>query len=241
MMVNMNTAFHFLTPAHACGYLPEQTARLEYEGFAAMSPAEYMQRMRRGWRRFGHATFRPRCSACAKCQSLRVDVKHFRPNRGQRRVRNLNDGVVQLQIGEPSVTRQKLALHDRYHLFQADNKGWPYYGAKDADSYKESFVCNPFPTQEWCYFLGDRLVGVGYVDDLPGGLSAIYFFYDPDYRDRSLGIWNVLSILDHAAKREIPYLYLGYYVAGCGSMEYKATFTPNQVLMPDGQWHDFRT
>lgn len=236
----MNSAFHFLTPPHECGYLPEQTARLEYEGFARLSPAEYMERMRHGWRRFGHAAFRPRCPACSKCQSLRVDVARFQPNRSQRRVRKLNEGIVPVYIGEPSVSREKLLLHDRFHAFQAENKGWPYYGAKDAGGYKESFVWNPFPTQEWCYSLGDELVGVGYVDDLPGGLSAIYYFYNPEHRDRSLGIWNVLSILEYAATREIPYVYLGYYVAGCASMEYKATFRPNQVLMADGQWHDFR-
>ena len=35
--------------------------------------------------------------------------------------------------------------------------------------YLESFVHNPFVTQEWCYPVGDPLVGVGYVDHQPGG------------------------------------------------------------------------
>ena len=72
-----------------------------------------------------------------------------------------------------------------------DEKGWPDHGPKDPADYADSFVDNPFPTEEWCYYLGDRLVGVGYVDVLPDGLSAIYFFYDPDERDRSLGTFNV--------------------------------------------------
>jgi len=29
-------------------------------------------------------------------------------------------------------------------------------------------------------------------------------------------------------------------VEGCRSMEYKATFAPNQVLLPDGEWLEFR-
>src|SRR5262249_40865431 len=98
----------------------------------------------------------------------------------------------------------------------------------------------PFPTQEWCYYLGDRLVGVGYVDDLPGGLSAIYFYYDPDERGRSLGTWNVLSIIEHAARRGIPYVYLGYYVENSASMTYKARFVPNQLVGEDGQWRELR-
>ena len=235
----MDTAYQFVTPPHECSYLPDETASIEYQGFLTITPAEYRERMEQGWRRFGHSVFRPQCAACRKCQSIRVDVARFRPNRSQRRVRKLNAGTVRPRIARPAATREKLDLHDRYHSYQAQHKDWPYYGAKDAASYKESFVWNPFPTQEWCYYLGEKLVGVGYVDDLPGALSAIYFFYDPDYRDRSLGIWNVLSVLEHAAKREIPYLYLGYYVAGCPSMEYKSRFAPNQVLGEDGRWHDF--
>src|SRR5262249_16313510 len=152
-------------------------------------------------RRFGDTLFRPRCPACSACRSLRVLVERFRPDRGQRRVRKANEGVVEVRVGEPSVSREKLALYDRYHAFQTADKGWPDHPAKDAFSYASSFVNNPFPTQEWCYFLDDRLIGVGYVDDLPGGLSAIYFFYDPEERRRSLGTWNVLSIIDHARRR----------------------------------------
>src|SRR5205823_11558684 len=132
-----------------------------------------------------------------------------------------------------------LALYDRYHAHQADAKGWPQHPARDAHGYAQSFVENPFPTEEWCYFLEGRLVGVGYVDVLPGGLSAIYFFYDPDERHRALGTWNVLKIIESAAQQGIPHVYLGYYVAGSPSMLYKSRFLPNQLLGLDGRWHDF--
>jgi arginine-tRNA-protein transferase len=81
---------------------------------------------------------------------------------------------------------------------------------------------------------------VGYVDDLPGGLSAIYFFYDPEERHRSLGTWNVLSVIENARQRRIPFVYLGYYVEDCTSLAYKGQFVPNQIRGPDGSWRDFR-
>ena len=77
------------------------------------------------------------------------------------------------------------------------------------------------------------------MDALPDGLSAIYFFYDPDERHRSLGTFNVLSIIDAARQRGLPWVYLGYYVEGCGSVEYKGRFRPNEVLRPDGTWGAF--
>jgi arginine-tRNA-protein transferase len=237
----MHSICRFLAPPSRCGYLPEQVWRLEYEMVAGATPADYMQRMLLGWRRFGDTFFRPRCPQCQACRSLRVIVERFLPDRSQRRARKTNEGEVCVRIGPPSVSRAKLELYDRYHAFQAENKGWPEHPAKDAASYASSFVDNPFPTQEWSYFRGDRLIGVGYVDDLPDGLSAIYFYYDPDERQRSLGTWNVLNILEHARQRGIPHVYLGYFVEGCRSMQYKGRFLPNQVLGPDGNWRDFQT
>jgi leucyl-tRNA---protein transferase len=235
----MESLFRFVAPPTRCGYLPDRQWSLEYDVVTGATTADYLARMLQGWRRFGDTLFRPRCEGCSACRSLRVLVERFRPDRSQKRAARAN-GDVRIRIGPPSVTKGKLSLYDRYHAYQSDAKGWPQHPAKDAASYAHSFVDNPFPTQEWCYYLDDRLVGVGYVDDLPGGLSAIYFFYDPDQRQRSLGTFNVLSLLEYARRRKVPHVYLGYYVAGCGSMEYKTRYVPNQLLGEDGRWHDFR-
>ena len=205
-----------------------------------MTAADYLGRLKAGWRRFGGMLFRPRCPACRACQSLRVLVDRFRTNRSQKRAFKTNAGQVELVIGEPSVSRAKLRLYDAYHAYQTETKGWPEHPAKDIESYSQSFVENPIPTEEWCYYLDQQLIGVGYVDCLPEGLSAIYFFYDPAFRQRSLGTFNVLSLLAESAQRRLPHLYLGYYVEGCQSLAYKCTYAPNQILGPDGLWRDFR-
>jgi arginine-tRNA-protein transferase len=235
----MDTLFRYHAPADQCGYLPDQTWRLEYEFVRRLTPAEYQERMQRGWRRFGVSLFHPLCPQCTACRALRVLVNEFRPNRSQRRVQKRNEGLIRIEIGRPAVSRAKLELYDRYHARQSAAKGWPLHPADDARSYAQSFVENPFPTEEWCYYLEDRLVGVSYVDVLPGAISAIYCFYDPELRDYSLGTWNVLSVLAGAIRREVPYIYLGYYVKGCPSMEYKARFAPNELLGSDGKWQAF--
>jgi arginine-tRNA-protein transferase len=235
----MISLVRYETPPGPCGYLAGQTWRFEHEHVAVLSPAEYEERLRQGWRRFGHLLFRPVCPACTACRSLRVDVTRFRPNRSQRRNWKLNDGIIDLAVGPPTVTRQKLELYDRFHAHQAVAKGWPDHGSKDAADYRDSFAANPIPVEEWRYRLDGRLVGVGYVDRLPAGLSAIYFFYDPAERDRGLGTWNVLNVIRRAAELGLPHVYLGYHVAGSASLEYKANFAPNETRNPDGVWRGF--
>ena len=235
----MQSLFRYTAPPSTCGYLSAERWSLEYEMVAHLTAAEYEQRLGEGWRRFGSMMFRPQCPYCRACQSLRVDVEKFHLSRSQRRAMKLNAGKTEVRIGQPSVSAEKLRLYDRFHEFQTHAKGWPEHPEKDPASYRESFVHNPDFTEEWCYYLEDRLVGVGYVDRLPASMSAIYFFYDPHLRELSLGTWNVLCILDACHRNKLPHLYLGYYVEGCRSLEYKAKFRPNQTLGGDGRWHDF--
>ncbi|MFO0879831.1 MAG: arginyltransferase [Gemmataceae bacterium] len=245
----MQARFHYVAPPSPCGYLPEQLWSLEYLYVDRLSAAEYLQKMLEGWRRFGYMLFRPACASCQACQAIRIVVDAFRPDRSQRRCAQLNQGDITLRIGPPTVDQMRLDLYDRYHAFQAESKGWPDHPPKDAESYLTSFVHQPFPVEEWCFYLGDVLVGVGYVDPVPEanlvgkgheGLSAIYFIYDPAYRERGLGTWNVLSLIAEARRRELPYVYLGYYVEGSSSMAYKPRFVPNEVRREDGTWELFR-
>ena len=235
----MQSLARYLATPSPCGYLPEEAWQLEYECVQSATAEEYMQRMTEGWRRFGRMLFHPACPRCEACKSIRVVVDRFRPNRSQRRCQQRNEGLIRLRISEPEITRAKLDLYDRFHAFQTEIKGWPWHPPKDTESFFHSFVDNPFPTEEWCYFLDSKLIGLGYVDNLSGGLSAIYFVHDPAYRKHALGTWNVLSILKEARQRQRPHVYLGYYVVGCPSMEYKSHFVPNQIRHPDGIWRDF--
>ncbi len=231
----MLSLFTFTAPVSPCGYLPGRDWRLRYEVVGEMTAEEYACRLQSGWRRFGYSLFTPACPACTACQSLRVDVAKFAPNDSQKRAWKANADAVTVAVGRPAVTREKLALYDKFHAAQVERVGWPEQSSGGADGYAETFVDNPIETDEWCYRLGGRLVGVGYTDRLPVGLSAIYFYHDPDERKRSLGTFNVLTLIAAARGAGLPYVYLGYFVAGCRSLEYKARFRPNEVLV-GGMW-----
>ena len=148
-----------------------------------------------------------------------------------------------LTIGTPCQTPERLELYYAFHEHGHQTKGWPARraeGTSEGDSGLNLFLSNPFPTEEWSYWIGDTLVGAGYVDVVADGLSAIYFFHDPQEHKRSLGTLNILRLIEAAIGRGLPYVYLGYYVNGCRSLEYKARFRPNEVFTGD-KWEPFNS
>jgi len=231
----MITIGPILAPETECSYLPGKASRLAHLYIHEMTAREYGRMMLIGWRRFGRTMFLARCQDCDECRSLRVDVQNFRPSDSQKRCWKQNADRIRLQIGTPDASPEKLAIYDRYHHYQAETKGWSEKNSIELDSYLNLFVDHPFPTEEWCYYLEDQLVGVGFVDHLPVGYSAIYFYHDPEYRKLGLGTFNILKLLAEAREHGHDYLYLGYYVAECPSLKYKALFQPYQILV-QGRW-----
>ena len=45
-------------------------------------------------------------------------------------------------------------------------------------------------------------------------------------------------MIDRARRQRLPHVYLGYYVEGCRSLEYKRRFAPNEILTEGGVWMD---
>ena len=77
-----------------------------------------------------------------------------------------------------------------------------------------------------------RMVSI--VDVLNDGISAVYTFYDPDFKG-SLGTYGVMWQIEQTRQLKLPHLYLGYWIAQSGKMAYKAGFGPHQQLV-EGEW-----
>src|SRR6266446_4420926 len=70
----LTTLVRYTTPPSRCGYLPTARARLAYRVLVDVTAAQHEALLTRGWRRFGCEWFRPVCSACTACRSLRIHV-----------------------------------------------------------------------------------------------------------------------------------------------------------------------
>lgn len=216
--------------------------QLEYVEVTELTSEEYLQFINRGWRRFGYMLFRPACQSCRACQPIRVPVERFSPNRSQKRVLKSNKGSVRMVIGEPMFTASRVELYQRHHDHRTETRQWPVHEPQNAPFSLFNFVDSPTQVQEWAFYLddgSDELIGLMYIDELPDGFSGIYFFHAPEYRDRSLGNYMCLALIAEAQRRRLPFVYFGYYVSGCISMEYKAAFKPNQILNEENEWVDF--
>jgi arginine-tRNA-protein transferase len=219
----------FRTPPRSCSYLPEESASLEYRIHDGMTADAFYELLRRGWRRHGMHLFRPRCPACTQCRGLRVLAEEFHPSRSQRRTIRRNAGV-RVVLQPPSVTAAHVRLYNDYHVDLSRRRGWPSRRISP-DEYEQSFVAGCFPfAREMLYFDDDRLIGVGLVDLLPQALSSVYFFHDPAWRPLGPGTYSLLKELEFCRETSRPYNYLGYWIAPCQSMAYKANFHPHETL-----------
>lgn len=212
-----------------CSYLEGRHQTTFYMAIDECTSSFCQELIERGYRRFGKLFFRPICSACNECQSIKIDVAHFTFSSSQRRVLR-KAKMIKSYIQKPTLSRAHLELFDKYHLFMQTKKGWEHT-PKNAQSYYSSFVDGHEAFgYEVLYFLEDRLIGVDLIDILEDGISSIYFYYDPDFTAYSLGRLSLYNQILLAQREHKKWIYLGYYVKDCPSLTYKSHYTPYLTL-----------
>ncbi len=216
--------------AHACGYLPERHARSAFVDPAfPLEPALYGALLDQGFRRSGDYAYRPMCLNCRACHSARIVAAEFSPDRAQRRCLKRNTDLT-LHVRE-RLTGEHYALYRRYLDARHPSGGMD---PEDADAFQEFLGCGWGSTEFWEFRAEARLMALAVVDRVPRGISAVYTFFEPDERSRSLGTYAILTQIQRAQAEGLPHVYLGYWVPGSPKMDYKKSYQPLEVLRPAG-------
>jgi len=222
----------YATSPYPCSYLPGRDARSQVATPTHLIDAEvYSTLVRRGFRRSGAFTYRPHCINCEACIPVRLPVAEFQYSRAQRRaIRNHADLTIRQR--PLAFFAEHYALYTRYQ--NARHAG----GGMDEDGheqYAHFLLQSNVDTRLIEFSDGDAVRMVSIIDVLEDGLSSVYTFYDPDVAGASFGTYNILWQARQCDALDLPYLYLGYWIAESRKMAYKSRFSPIEGLI-DGRW-----
>ncbi|KAL1681640.1 arginine-tRNA-protein transferase [Schizophyllum commune] len=94
------------------------------------------------------------------------------------------------------------------------------------------------------YRVDGKLIAMAVLDILPNCVSSVYFMYDNDWREFSLGKLSAMreaalaKEMNEAGAEEMAYLYMGFYIHSCQKMRYKGEYAPSYLADPETyEWY----
>lgn len=224
--------FFFTTAPLPCPYLTDRLERkIVTELTGPQSERLHEVLAKGGFRRSHSIAYAPACPGCKACIPVRVDVQNFSAKRSLARTWKRNKDIT-AHIAPARATSEQFELFNAYQRSRhaasdMANMGFYEYSAMVEDSPIDTYLV------EFRSSMGE-LVAVCLTDQTKDGLSAVYSFFTPEPEGDGLGNYVILWLIEHARAQNLPYVYLGYWIAESPKMAYKVRFRPLEVLGPRG-------
>lgn len=225
----------YVSAPYACSYLPKRLAQsLVAVPYESVGENAYNVLIQQGFRRSGRLVYRPHCEQCQACVPVRLVLADFKPSRNQKRAyrkhADLTATIMPAQFDEAH-----FKLYQAYQMQRhSDSLDQVIENESEREQY-ERFLCNSHVNSKMIAFTDAQgaLKAVSVVDMINDGVSAVYTFYDATDTQASYGTFVVLWLAEWARQLNLPYLYLGYWIAESQKMAYKARFQPQEHYIND--------
>lgn len=189
-----------------------------------------------GFRRSHRFAYVPVCRDCSACATVRILAQDFRPRRSHRRLLSRNSDLKGKHV-PPVATAEQYEL---FRSYQAVRHGGGEMARMDFFDYQALVEDTPVDTSVIEFRNPQRqLVAACISDRVADGFSAVYSFFRPDMPKCGLGSYMILWLIERACALTLPHVYLGFWVAECPKMAYKASFQPLEAYTPEG-WRPLR-
>ena len=218
---------YFITMSMECPYLLPFQATFYQALFGPLTDRIMELFLAAGYRRNGNSLYTMRCDSCSACIPIRLEPAEVMPNRNQRRVLKKNKDIA-VSFNSVRMTEENLQLCEQFL-----QKRYPQKNNTALGYYSGFFLNHIVNSLEFHYRKDGRLLGNGIVDIGENWLNAVYFYFDTGESWRSLGTFNILTLIDFCRQKTIEYLYLGYYIKGISAMEYKCRYQPYYLRLDD--------
>jgi arginyl-tRNA--protein-N-Asp/Glu arginylyltransferase len=229
--------FFFTTAPLPCPYLPGRLERkivTELSGPDAEALHEALSRA--GFRRSHSIAYTPACPGCNACIPVRIVVRDFSPGRTMRKIIKANADLDAREV-PARATAEQYRLFSRYQDARHAGGDMALMGFYD---YRSMVEDSPIDTSMIEFRDAAGILRAACLTDrMNDGLSAVYSYYDPEQGSRSFGTYVILWLVERAREIDLPYVYLGYWIAESRKMSYKARFAPLEAFGPGG-WRPLR-
>lgn len=227
--------FYMTAPA-PCPYLKGEMERkvFSYLG-GSYAPTVNSMLTRRGFRRSQNIIYLPACDSCQACVPVRIIADEFSETKSRKRIIGKNKKLVR-RIQGPRATSEQFSilrsyLDDRHFDGGMADMTVLDYASMVEETAVDTIIVEYLEVDEMGH---ETLLACALTDRLSDGLSMVYSFFDPSQSARSLGQFMILDHVALAKELSLPFVYLGYWVAGSHKMEYKRQYQPLEKLTHAG-------
>jgi arginine-tRNA-protein transferase len=231
------TRFFFATAPIPCPYLPGRMERRLVAELGTTDAVGFHDTLSQaGFRRSHRFAYIPVCRDCSACATVRIVAGSFRPSRTQRRLIARNAELT----GSDAPPRATAEQYELFRAYQSVRHSGGEMARMDFFDYQALVEDTPVETSvaEFRDPQG-HLVAACITDRVADGFSAVYSFFRPDMPRRGLGSYMIMWLVERARELQLPHVYLGFWVADCQKMAYKARFQPLEAYTPEG-WKPLR-